>query len=43
VSRPVAAFHANAAAAGLVLVAMTLAMNAAAMVLRYRVRRRIKW
>jgi phosphate transport system permease protein len=42
-SRPEAAFHANAAAAGLVLVVMTLAMNGLAIWLRYRLRRNIKW
>jgi phosphate transport system permease protein len=42
-SRPEAAFHANAAAAGFVLVLMTLAMNALAIWLRYRLRRNIKW
>ena len=42
-SRPEAAFHVNAAAAGFVLVMMTLAMNALAIWLRYRLRRRIKW
>lgn len=42
-SRPEAAFQANAAAAGFVLVAMTLAMNALAIWLRYRLRRNIKW
>jgi phosphate transport system permease protein len=42
-SRPEAAFHANAAAAGLVLVLMTLAMNGLAIWLRYRLRRNIKW
>ena len=42
-SRPEAAFHQNAAAAGFVLVLMTLAMNALAIGLRYRLRRRIKW
>lgn len=42
-SRPEAAFHANAAAAGFVLVVMTLAMNAAAIWLRYRLRKNIKW
>jgi phosphate transport system permease protein len=42
-SRPEAAFQANAAAAGFVLVAMTLAMNGAAIWLRYRLRRNIKW
>lgn len=43
VSRPDPAFHANAAAAGIVLVAMTLLMNACAIWLRYRARQRIKW
>jgi phosphate transport system permease protein len=42
-SRPEAAFQANAAAAGFVLVFMTLAMNALAIWLRYRLRRNIKW
>lgn len=42
-SRPEQAFHATAAAAGLVLVAMTLAMNALAIFLRYRLRKNIKW
>jgi phosphate transport system permease protein len=43
VSRPQAAFHANAAATGLVLIVFTLSLNAVAIVLRYRLRRRIKW
>jgi phosphate transport system permease protein len=42
-SRPEAAFHHNAAAAGFVLVLMTLAMNGLAIWLRYRLRKRIKW
>jgi phosphate transport system permease protein len=42
-SRPEAAFHVNAAAAGFVLVMMTLAMNGLAIWLRYRLRRKIKW
>jgi phosphate transport system permease protein len=42
-SRPEAAFQINAAAAGFVLVLMTLAMNGAAIWLRYRLRRNIKW
>jgi len=42
-SRPEAAFHQNAAAAGFVLVLMTLGMNAIAIWLRYRLRKRIKW
>ncbi|HSW51783.1 MAG TPA: phosphate ABC transporter permease PstA [Sulfuricaulis sp.] len=43
VSRPQAAFLENAAAAGVVLIVMTLAMNAVAIWLRYRYRKRIKW
>jgi phosphate transport system permease protein len=42
-SRPQAAFLENAAAAGLVLVLMTLGMNALAIWLRYRFRKKIKW
>jgi phosphate transport system permease protein len=42
-SRPEAAFQVNAAAAGFVLVLMTLAMNGLAIWLRYRLRRKIKW
>ncbi|MCX7893158.1 MAG: phosphate ABC transporter permease PstA [Burkholderiales bacterium] len=42
-SRPEAAFHVNAAAAGFVLVIMTLAMNGLAIWLRYRLRKNIKW
>jgi len=42
-SRPQAAFLENAAAAGVVLIVMTLAMNAVAIVIRYRYRKRIKW
>ena len=42
-SRPEAAFHHNAAAAGLVLVVMTLSMNALAIYIRYRLRKSIKW
>jgi phosphate transport system permease protein len=42
-SRPEAAFQANAAAAGFVLVVMTLVMNGFAIWLRYRLRRNIKW
>jgi phosphate transport system permease protein len=42
-SRPEAAFQQNAAAAGFVLVLMTLAMNGLAIWLRYRLRRKIKW
>jgi phosphate transport system permease protein len=43
VSRPQVAFQDNAAAAGVVIIVMTLAMNAAAIVIRYRFRKRIKW
>ncbi|SFW33873.1 phosphate ABC transporter permease PstA [Nitrosovibrio sp. Nv17] len=43
VSRPEEAFQVNAAAAGLVLVMMTLTMNALAIYLRYRMRKNIKW
>ena len=42
-SRPEAAFQVNAAAAGFVLVVMTLAMNGLAIWLRYRLRKNIKW
>lgn len=42
-SRPDPAFHENAAAAGLVLLLMTLSMNALAIFLRYRLRKSIKW
>src|SRR5687768_4100574 len=43
ISRPDKAFHQNAAAAGVVLLLLTLSMNAVAIVLRYRLRKRIKW
>lgn len=42
-SRPEAAFHQNAAAAGMVLVFMTLSMNALAIYIRYRLRKNLKW
>ncbi|MBK9657161.1 MAG: phosphate ABC transporter permease PstA [Rhodanobacteraceae bacterium] len=42
-SRPEEAFQANASAAALVLVAMTLLMNALAIWLRYRLRRNLNW
>ncbi len=42
-SRPDPAFHANAAAASLVLVVLTLGMNGLAIWLRYRLRKNIKW
>src|SRR5439155_19588574 len=43
VSRPGSDFRANAAAAGVVLMAFTLGLNGVAIWLRYRLRRRIKW
>jgi phosphate transport system permease protein len=43
VSRPQEDFHVNAAAAGLVLLLMTVAMNALAIVVRARYRKRIHW
>lgn len=43
VSRPDQDFITNAAAAGLVLIVVTLSLNALAIVIRYRVRKRIKW
>jgi phosphate transport system permease protein len=42
-SRPEAAFLTNAAAAGVVLLVMTLAMNGLAIYLRHRLRKNIKW
>jgi phosphate transport system permease protein len=43
VSRPQQEFHLNAAATGLVLMVMTLAMNGIAIYFRYRFRKRITW
>lgn len=43
VSRPEQAFQVNAAATGVVIIVMTLAMNALAIYLRYRIRKNIKW
>jgi phosphate transport system permease protein len=43
ISRPTDDFHRNAAATGLVLIVFTLTMNAVAIVVRYRVRRKLKW
>jgi phosphate transport system permease protein len=43
VSRPQKEFHANAAAAGVVLLVLTLGMNALAIYLRYHLRKKIKW
>jgi phosphate transport system permease protein len=42
-SRPDPAFEVNAAAAGFVLMAMVLSMNAIAIYLRYKMRKNIKW
>lgn len=43
VSRPQEEFHVNAAATGVILLLMTLAMNAIAIYIRYRFRKKIKW
>lgn len=43
ISRPGDDFHANAAAAGLVLLAITLSLNAAAVIIRYRLRKKLQW
>lgn len=43
VSRPGEDFVQNAAGAGTVLILLTLSMNSVAILLRYRIRRRIKW
>ncbi len=43
VSRPQAGFHVNAAAAGIILLLMTLLMNGFAIYIRYKFRKRIKW
>lgn len=43
VSRPQEEFHVNAAAAGLVLLMMTLFLNGAAIFIRYRFRKKYKW
>ncbi|MES3036671.1 MAG: phosphate ABC transporter permease PstA [Bdellovibrionota bacterium] len=43
VSRPQEEFHQNAAATGVVLIAMTLLMNGIAIYIRYRFRRKMKW
>lgn len=42
ISRPQAGFHVNAAATGLILLAMTLLMNGLAIWLRYKIRRGIR-
>jgi phosphate transport system permease protein len=43
ISRPQEEFHVNAAATGVVLLGLTLVLNAIAIYLRYRFRRGIKW
>ena len=43
VSRPDQASQANAAATGVVLIAITLSLNAVAIYVRYRMRRNIRW
>ena len=43
VSRPGEDFLVNAAATGLILMIVTLSMNAVAIAIRYRIRKRIKW
>ncbi|PIU17083.1 MAG: phosphate ABC transporter, permease protein PstA [Gallionellales bacterium CG08_land_8_20_14_0_20_59_87] len=43
VSRPQEAFLINAAATGVVIIVLTLAMNALAIYLRYKIRKNIKW
>jgi phosphate transport system permease protein len=43
VSRPDQAFQANAAAAGAILLGMTLLMNGVAIWIRYRFRKKINW
>jgi phosphate transport system permease protein len=43
ISRPQKEFHINAAAAGIILLLMTLIMNGVAIYLRYKLRKRIKW
>ncbi len=43
ISRPGSDFHANAAAAGLVLLAITLTLNGLAIYARYRLRKKLQW
>jgi phosphate transport system permease protein len=43
VSRPQQAFQVNAAAAGIILMGMTLLMNGLAIYIRYKFRKKIKW
>ncbi len=43
ISRPIQDFHVNAAAAGVLLLMITLSMNALAIFLRYRFRKWVRW
>lgn len=43
ISRPGSDFHANAAAAGIVLLAITLSLNAIAIYFRYKLRKKLQW
>jgi phosphate transport system permease protein len=43
ISRPQEEFHVNAAAAGIVLLTMTLILNSLAIFIRYRFRKKYKW
>lgn len=43
ISRPQPEFHVNAAATGVVLLLVTLGMNAIAIAIRYRFRKKMKW
>jgi phosphate transport system permease protein len=43
ISRPQAEFHVNAAATGVILLGMTLTMNAVAIVIRNRFRKKVRW
>lgn len=43
ISRPGSDFHANAAAAGIVLLSITLGLNAVAIYFRYRLRKKLQW
>jgi phosphate transport system permease protein len=43
ISRPQEEFHVNAAATGVILLIMTLAMNGFAIYIRYRFRKKIRW
>lgn len=42
-SRPSADFHVNAAAAGVIIILVTLLMNGIAIKMRYNIRKKIKW